>query len=247
VGYATIGLSYGKPVYTAGTRQLALGATFNYIRGFGIERVVRSEGLAATGETGFYGSGDFAAQTAQGGSGYSVNIGAALQVNDVYTTGVRISNVLSNIHWTDTPEEHGFFFSFDTMTVANMDDDYVVTEDYSKDIGSFSTKLPAVMNLGVARTTKQLQLALDWEQGFSHRAGASTRPRISTGAEWSLISFLPLRAGFSTGGNRNTAFSYGTGLHLVGFHLDVAGLTGSSFTPGSAKGTSFAVSCGLDF
>lgn len=247
VGYISAGLSYGTTIYTAGTRQLVVGGTFKYLRGLGVERVVELEGLAATYETGFAGKGRLIAQTATGGSGYAIDIGAALRFNDDYTAGVRIKNFLSSLSWNKNTEEHGYIFSFDTMTVDNMEDDYVVSDDYTNEIPSFTTNLPAVMNIGIANTSGSLLWAVDWEQGFRRAAGASSKPRLSFGVEWWPIALAPLRTGFSTGGNKNTAFSFGSGINLTPFYLDFAVVTGTSFSPYSTKGANFALSTGLHF
>ncbi len=247
VGYVSVGLSYGRAIYTAGTRQLAVGATFNYLRGLGVERIIELEGMAATYETGFAGDGHLIAQTATGGSGYALDIGAALRLNDDYTVGVRIKNFLSALSWNKNTEEHGYIFSFDTMTVDNMEDDYVVSDDYSKDIPGFSTNLPSVMNVGVANTSGSLLWAVDWEQGFRRAAGSSSKPRLSAGLEWWPISLAPLRAGFSTGGNKATALSLGSGINLTPFYLDFAVVTGVTLSPYSTKGVNLALSTGLHF
>ncbi len=247
IAYASAYLSYGRSLYKSGSRELAVGATVRYLRGFAVERVVEIQGLAATFATGFTGEGSMIIQTATGGSGYSLDLGAALKVNDNYTVGAKIRNFVSVLNWTKDTEEHGFNFSFDTMTVDNMDDDYVVSEDYSNEIGSFSTNLPSVMSVGVAKTSGKLLWALDWEQGFSSDAGATTKPRISAGVEYSFVAALPLRVGYSKGGNRNTAFSFGSGFHLPYFFVDYAFVTGTSLSGYSSKGLNFALTTGIYF
>ena len=247
VAYVSVGLSYGHPVYTSGTRQLAVGGTVKYLRGLAVEQIVELEGAANTLMTGFSGQGRMIAQTAEGGSGYAVDLGAALRLNDTYAAGVRVANFLSSISWSNSPQEHGYLFEFDTMTIDNSGDDFVVSDDYSIDIDGFSSSLPSSMNVGFAKTTGQFLWAVDWLQGFRRGAGASTKPRISAGGEYWVISQIPLRAGFATGGNRYTGFSMGTGFYSSGFHLDMAVVTGTSVTVYSAKGLHFAVSTGLHF
>lgn len=247
VAFVSAGLSYGRPIYQTGTRQVAVGATVKYLWGLAVERIVELEGMVATYETGFAGNGHLIAQTATGGSGYALDIGVAARINDDYTVGLRIKNFLSSLSWNKETEEHGYIFSFDTMTVDNMEDDYVVSDDYSKDIPGFSTNLPSVMNVGVANTSGSLLWAVDWEQGFRQAAGASSKPRLSLGLEWWPIALAPLRTGFSTGGNKNTALSFGSGINLAPFYLDFAVVTGASLSPYSAKGLNFALSTGLHF
>jgi len=248
VGYGYVGLSYGVPLMSSGSRQLSVGATFKYIRGLGMERVVELNGIASTEEDGFYGDGKAVVRTSDGGSGYSVDWGAALQLNDNYTVGVTFHNFLSKLNWTSNTEEHGYSFNFDTMTVDNMNDDYVTSEDYSVDIESFSTNLPSTMTIGLAKHTGSLKWAIDWRQGFREQAaGASTKPRFAVGIEWGAIGVLPLRAGFSTGGDGNTGFSFGSGLNAGPFYLDMAVVTGTSMTVYSSKGAHLAVATGFEF
>ncbi len=247
VSYATAGISYGIPIYTQGSRQLAVGITAKYIRGIGLERVTEMQGMVATYATGYAGNGKVIAQTATGGTGMGLDLGAALKLNDKYTVGAKLENLVSSIKWSQKTEEHGYLFSFDTMTVANMGDSFVTSNNYTRDIASFSTSLPASLTAGIAKTTGKLLWAVDWQQGFTNDPGTSTKPRLSLGAEYSLLGFLPLRAGYATGGNRNTAFSFGSGLHLFALYIDAAAVTGSSFSGYSSKGLNFAVSTGLHF
>ena len=247
VSYASAGLSYGKSVYTSGSRELAVGVTGRYLRGIGVERVIEFEGGFATHATGFAGEGRMVAQTAEGGTGYAFDLGAALKLNNSYTLGISVENFVSRLNWDRKPQERGYIFSFDTMTVDNMGDDYVTSDDYRNDIAPFTTTLPSIMTLGLANTSGSLVWAVDWKQGFRTHDGASTKPRISAGVEYSGLKVLPLRVGYAAGGNRNTAFSFGSGLHFWAYYLDFAAVTGSTFSGYSAKGLNVAVSTGLHF
>ncbi len=247
MSYASAGLSYGFPIYSNGSRQLAVGATFKYFYGIAVEEVTKMHGVAATYAAGFQGEGEMVARTATGGRGYGLDLGVALAMGKNYTIGAQLENAIGTIKWNRETEEHGYLFNFDTMTVDNADEDYITSDDYSKSINDFSTTLPRTLTLGIANTTGSFVWALDYEQGLSDGPGTSTDPRIGAGAEWSLISLLPLRAGFSTGGDKNTAFSFGSGLHFVGFYLDAAVVTGHKLSGYSAKGLDLAVSTGLQF
>ncbi|MEK7774618.1 MAG: DUF5723 family protein [Candidatus Zixiibacteriota bacterium] len=247
LAYATAGLSYGKTIHTIGSRQLAVGATFKYLRGLGIERILENEGAVTTGEFGYQGDGHLAVQTAEGGTGYAVDLGVSVKLSKAYTAGLVVKNAMSAITWDNNPEEHGFLFSFDTLTLDNMDQDFVVTDDYSIPIASFKTSLPPVASLGLAKTSGSLVWGVDWEQGIKSQPGTSTKPRLSAGVEWSPIGILPLRAGYSTGGNRNSGLSFGTGLDLAVFYFDIAAVAGSGGTMNSAKGMTMAVSTGFTF
>ena len=247
LSYATAGLSYGTALYSSGSRQLAVGVTASYIRGIAIEQVVSLRGLAAAYETGFEGEGEAIIRTATGGTGYGLDVGAAFKLNDRYTAGARIENVVSRIKWDNDPQEQGYIFQFDTATIDDFDEDFVTSDDYSKDIPAFTTTLPAVMNVGFAHTAGKLLWAVDWTQGFRAAPGASTKPRVAVGAEYRLLGVLPLRAGYGAGGDRATAFSFGSGLDFLGFYLDAAVVTGSTLSIYSAKGANVALSTGIVF
>ena len=129
-----------------------------------------------------------------------------------------------------------------------MDNDSIfVSDDYSEEIGSFKSRIPTTMRIGIANTGGKLLWAIDWEQGFKLGAGVSSKPRISFGGQYKLISFLPLRAGFSMGGGRGSTMSFGSGLDLSLFYLDAAVTNHGSIASGSSKGLHLAFSTGLRF
>ena len=245
--YASVGFSYGTALYQSGSRQFSVGSTVKYLKGIGIEKVVKLEGMAATYATGFAGQGEAIIQTARGGSGYAVDFGAAFKLSEKYTVGAAIKNFYSSMTWNKDTEEHGYLFNFDTMTVDNMGDDYITSDDYSISIPEFETTIPSYLNISFAKTSGDILWALEWEQGFSSKTGVSTESRFAGGVEWNLISFMPLRAGYATGGNKNSSFSIGSGFHLPVFYIDYAIVTGNSFSGGSSKGANFAITTGLYF
>jgi len=248
IAYASAGISYGRSIYKSGTRQIGLGATVKYIRGIAYEKITEIKGDVITLETGFEGEGTMIAQTATGGNGFGIDIGATLKFNDNYAAGITFENLLSNIGWSNDTQEHYYNFHFDTLTLDNMDDDsIVVSDDYSEDIVGFSSKLPAIMKIGVANTSGKLIWAVDWIQGFKPAAGSSSKPRISAGVEYRLINLLPLRCGYSLGGGRSSALSGGFGIDLGLYYLDIAVANHSLFRMSSTKGMHVAVSTGLLF
>jgi hypothetical protein len=227
---------------------LTIGATYKYIRGLAYEDIVRIEGQATTTMSGFSGNGAVVARTATGGTGYAVDVGVALKLSDNYTAGISFANFLNSITWNNNTEEHYYTFQIDTVTIDNMDNDSIfVSDDYSQEIGDFNSKIPTTMRIGLANISGKLLWAIDWEQGFRLGAGVSSKPRISIGGQYKLISFLPLRAGFSMGGGRSSTVSFGSGLDFSMFYLDAAVTNHGSITSGSSKGLHMAFSTGLRF
>ena len=90
LAYVQAGLSYGHRVYQAGQREFSIGTTIKYIRGLVVEEMVELSGTAVILITGLEGQGRMVARTASGGTGYGIDIGAALKLNEHYTLGLRI-------------------------------------------------------------------------------------------------------------------------------------------------------------
>ena len=248
IAYGSAGLSYGIPVYVAGTRQLALGATVKYIRGFAYEDVVELSGGVVTLASGFAGEGTMIARTATGGSGYGMDIGAALKLNDSYTAGISFSNVLSKITWNHETEEHGYHFELDTLNFDQINDDSIdVSEDWSVPIGDFSTSLPTVMKAGVANIDGRFLWAVDYIQGFKLAAGSSSKPQVAVGLEYRVLGTVPLRAGYSLGGGKGSVVAGGFGVDMSLFHFDIALSNSSTFNLYSTKGLHLALSTGIRF
>ncbi|RKX23884.1 MAG: hypothetical protein DRP45_09445 [Candidatus Zixiibacteriota bacterium] len=248
ISYASMDLSYGFQFHSQGTRQFALGVTAKYIKGLYAEQLVELTGHASTYESGFEGQGSAIVRTATSGSGYGLDVGAALKLNNRYTAGVRFQNILGKITWNKDTEEHGYTYVLDATTYDDFeDDDFGGSDDYSIEIGNFSTTLPRSMNIGFAKTSGKLLWAVDWVQGFETKPGVSTKPLLAMGTEYSVFGIAPLRLGYSVGGNKNAAFSFGSGVRFMGFYLDAAIRTGTSMTVYSAKGANFTISTGLVF
>lgn len=247
ISYVSFGASYGRAIHENHSRQLAVGISLKYLRGLAVERVTELEGLAVTYATGFAGQGSAVIQTAAGGTGYSIDLGVALRLNHSYTLGARLKNALGRISWNNSAQEYSYIFSFDTLTINNINGGSVVSSDTSIDIPSFLTTLPPTLNVGIANTDGKLIWAIDWEQGLRREYGVSTKPKLSVGVEYALVSFFPARAGYSLGGGRNPSLSLGSGLDLSKFYFDFAFVTGSSIAASSSKGLNLSISTGLRF
>lgn len=248
IAYGSVGLSYGRSIYKSGTRQVAVGTTVRYIRGFAYEKVTNISGELVTFSTGFQGEGSMTARTSTGGSGYSLDIGGSFRLNDNYVCGLTFSNLLSSINWNNGTEEHYYHFQFDTLNLANMSNDsIIVTDDYSKEISGFKSTLPVIMRLGMANISGKLTWAVDWIQGFKLAPGSSSKPRLAAGLEYRFIRLLPLRFGYSLGGGKGAGISGGFGLDFKLFYIDLAVSNHSTFNLNATKGLHVAAATGLRF
>jgi hypothetical protein len=247
-GLASLNFSYGHTLYKDFDRQLAVGATVRLIKGLVYEEIMEANGEAVTLATGFDGAGNLVTRTASGGTGFSVDLGATLQLNKDYTTGAAIHNFASAIRWNKDTEEHHYQFDFDTLTAVNMDNDSIITTvDTVIAVDPFTTNLPSSIRLGLAKTRGTLLWAVDWEQGFKLAAGTSPTPRVSTGLEYRFLSFLPVRAGFGLGGKQGTTFAGGIGFDFAPVNLDVGVANYNAVVGSSGKGINFAITGGVHF
>ncbi len=245
--YGSADFSFGAPVYTHGNRQLSVGVSAHYLKGVYFADVTKLDATAATLSTGFTGDGEIVARTAEGGSGFALDLGVALDLNQNYTVGLNFKNFASSINWNKNPEERGYTFSFDSLNINNSADSAVISSDFSRPIDNFSSGLPSTIRAGIAKTSGKFIWALDWEQGFKRAPGASSKPQISLGAEYSVLGFLPLRAGYSFGGRHGTQLAFGSGIRMPVFYIDAAVMTTGGTSSSSNKGAQFAFSTGLNF
>lgn len=245
-GIGSFNVSYGHCLYKFGDRQLAVGGTYRYLRGFGYEEITHMNGEAVTLMTGFEGVGSVISRTATGGNGHALDLGATLQISKRYTVGATVFNFLSRMNWNRDTEEHRYSFDFDTLNVGNMSNgDIITSSDTTVEIDDFTTGLPSTIRLGLAKTSGSLLWAVDWEQGFKQAAGSSSKPRFSAGGEYRLLGFLPMRVGFGVGGKQGTTYAAGLGIDLTVVNLDVAVANYNAISGSSGKGLNFAINLAI--
>jgi len=100
-------------------------------------------------------------------------------------------------------------------------------------ISSIHAKLPTMLHLGAYVKYGKLGLMLDYDKGMNNIGMNTRNTSFSVGAEYYLLNFLPIRAGYRTGGLTSNSFSVGTGLEFRNFHLEAGIMTiKSSMTRG---------------
>jgi hypothetical protein len=121
--------------------------------------------------------------------------------------------------------------------------------DFNQEIGSasFSRSLPARLRIGVShQPIERLTVMGNYDQAFSSGFGLETTPRVSFGAEYRLVPWLPARIGMSVGGRSSSSaigFAFGpfSVFRMQLELLDMALSTRGGLLPGAAKGTQIAV------
>lgn len=243
---AGMGFTVARPLGLMAGGQLSGGITLRYLKGIFVQQVVRSNGSLTTDESGLVGDAEFVARTANGGSGFATDVGLMYDYGGGWTFGAALTNLIGHMSWSGNPEEYRYTFTLDTLNVLNAGDPGLIeSHDTTYAIETFSSRLPATMRLGVGHQGTMFNWFGQWEQGLNTSAGAHTTPRLSAGAEWKKLNFMPLRAGLSLGGDGGLSLNWGAGLQAGLFYLD----TGFGFNNGlawsHAKGFDFALNMGL--
>ena len=157
------------------------------------------------------------------GTGLGIDFGLSASIGSKWNFGVAITDI-GNINWDKNAaitSSSGQFTATDLVQQSQRDSLKNKFKGTSDSTGSFSTSLPTALRLGAAYKFDfganswpgTLLVAMDINQGFNDVPGNSTKTRVSIGAEWKPMNWIPyLRTGFSFGGL--TGFHWGLGLGI---------------------------------
>ena len=179
-------------------------------------------------------SGSFSPFTSPAGSGIALDLGVAGAVNQFLTFGMSVTDI-GSLTWNTNVEQRL------TDTVLVIDDLFSKTQRDALNGAlagapesgtSFSSNMPTQFRMGVAIEVDKLPLlthfpgelrvALDYNQGFHDTYASTINARVSLGAEYIPLSWLPIRAGVSFGGTDRVNTAFGFGIHAGGFQFDLA-------------------------
>lgn len=192
------------------------------------------------------------------GKGLGFDLGVRGEVNEFLSAGLSITDI-GSIRWNHDTEEK---FADTTLVVddplneAQRSTIETVVKGRARATGQFSTALPTTLRMGVALQVDELPgmegmpgellLELNYNQSLVETPFTSTNPRVSLGAEYKPLSWLPLRSGVSFGGTDGMNLALGVGVDLSMFEFEIASenvtwlLVPNSFSRGSvAVGTRF--------
>jgi len=251
-GIGDAALSYGQAIMQWNGGEFTVGGSAHYLRGIAYQKILESQGGVSTTDTGFVGSGSMTMRTALGGSGYAIDMGLAVRFLESWYFSAAWQNAYSKLIWNTDTEETYFMFDMQPITIesasdSTMSDSLVTSSDTTYSVESFSSDLPSVVKLGLARQYKKLTWSIDWSQALTIRPGQGINPRIAAGLEYRFISQLPLRAGMALGGNLGSTYSFGFGLHFGPFNFDLGVANSGSPIPTDTKGAQLALGMGLLF
>lgn len=242
------GLSYGRSVWKKNHKELCAGTTIRIIRGLIYQKIVQAQGEVVTLETGVNGAGNFLVQSAEGGTGFGMDLGLALKQTDNWSFGISLTNLWSRIKWDKKTEIREYQVRIDSLMAENFDEDSLVVEhSYTRKINSFVRHLPIMAQMGMAYQLRQILVTFDIRHGLTRGTGESTKLSASFGAEYRLSRWFQLRGGFSVVKNEGITLTQGLGMNLGVYSLDfgIANLNG--VWPTKSQGVCIAISNHIHF
>lgn len=251
---------------------ISAGVTLKYIQGFeyvGTDRVNSNFSTGTSGE--ITGNADFRGFSAfstnfgvkydfdpvkpqsnfsifpePAGTGFGVDLGVAASFGDDYRLSVSLTDI-GKITWDKNAAQFtatGSVYVDDLSSQAQRDSLKNKFVGKSKKIDSFETSLPTVLRFGIAKYfSKDLIVTADYNLGFNDMPGNSTKGRLSFGAEWKPMDWIPfIRTGFSFGGLYGFGWAAGLGFDINILQIDLATTDFNSLVvPNKAKYLSFAI------
>ncbi len=114
--------------------------------------------------------------------------------------------------------------------------------DYSPEKATGTYRgLPGSLNVGTYLQAGPLGLAADIGKGMNGTGVNSTKPYLALGTQYRFGGFLPVRAGFRTGGPASASFHFGTGVELANFEFSLSvSSTGGRVPGGSSLGAAMS-------
>ncbi len=267
IAYNEYGFGYSIPVSLGDRRTLCFGLSLSYVRGIFYGEAERIEGnfvsdslyISAHIDTFHY---RMSWSGAGSNSGFSSNIGLAMDLTQHILVDLSFRNLFSSVTWNQDVESGYFAGHLDPINVLryvfavrhqpdSIDDKWgEAFEGFhsfsdSTDVEEeFSRALPRLMNLGLLyQKSERWKLFMQYEQGFKETALTSKTPKVTLSGEYSPWSVLPFRCGFAFGGYESFEAMVGLGFSFDNFYMDFGyGMHGGLFT--GSKGQSFAFDMG---
>lgn len=248
-GVMSYNFSGGIPIRVPHFQHFAIGGTIKYLQGYGYLKIVETRGYRRTTSAGEKAEGSMKMNYASLGRGVSFDFGVSAKLNQNLTMGLSLKNFINNIEWYKDTNHRYYSFSMDSLNIFNVleKDTIIYTEETSEELSSLNSTLPAELHIGIAYTKTKYTFVLDYIQGFRERAGTSLLPMFAAGIEFRPVPWLPLRTGFSVGGDDLFSTSIGWGLKMGPVAFDIAASNRGGFILVNQKGAQLAAGIGLWF
>jgi hypothetical protein len=189
------------------------------------------------------------------GTGFGVDFGGALELSDRLTVSAALINAVSSMSWKE--DRLRYERAFYTVSLGGTGivrdttaDSILVGAEIDADAQAVALRdsllhtegFARLLRGGVAYRVAGFTLGGDIQMRLSKGLDRHADFVLGGGAEYVVLGFLPLRAGFRTDFNETTAFTGGTGLRLGPVALDVsaAAIMGSA-NPGVVAGAGLSL------
>ncbi len=247
----SISFSAGHPIRRRGSRVVSVGVTVRYLRGLGFFELQDAQGTLVTLDSGWQLEGSSLARRAEGGRGFSFDLGLAAQLGREWSAGISILQI-GRLSWDKNARENRgqmFAGAIQVQDIADVEefDDLFNAEDQERRLDSFSTSLPTTVRIGISKKTKLSLFNVDWQHGLNDAPGSTTQSRLSVGSEYKMTGWFPVRAGISVGGGRPTSYSAGFGIGVKLIAFDVALRLRDGIVPNRAGGGGLAAELKFGF
>ncbi|HEX6982156.1 MAG TPA: DUF5723 family protein [Balneolaceae bacterium] len=100
--------------------------------------------------------------------------------------------------------------------------------------------LPTMLHFGTRLILSKLSISVDLTRGFSNEGVNTQKMALSTGIEYDLFGFFPLRVGMRTGGYSSTSYSAGVGLEFRNFEFSIAASTVNTLAKNGSAGMAWS-------
>ena len=248
-GYAVASAtaSFAAALHRSEDGVLAAGVNVRYLQGLYELHIARAGGSLDTRVAGIDGTAYVDALSAEGGSGYAVDLGLSLQRGS-WNLAAAVDNVAGGVDWDRGLQEDSYTVTASAVTLLDGNLDTAVTDQHvSGSADPYRTDLPRAVRLGASRATAAMTVGAELVREEGYTPDQPTRTGAAVGMEWRLAGWLAPRAGLRYDEEVGTGGALGLGLGAGPWRIDAAVMTVGGLTPGAARGFGAAVGTKLVF
>ncbi|MBW6515892.1 MAG: hypothetical protein K0B81_04650 [Candidatus Cloacimonetes bacterium] len=220
------------------------GIALSYLTGLGVLTTEDYEGILNVSDDGVQLEQNITMKNGLSGYGFKSMIGFRSDINENLSIGLSIDNLAGFINWTSNTERRYYSASIDSLYIIDLDEDIFDHSEIKEEIGHFKTYLPVFTRISVLYRLENVDLSLDWKQGYVNSVLTSKTPEISMGTEYYLTPYIPLRMGFRPGlGAEPYNLTYGLGFETKSFEFNLGINSIGALIPSTySKGIAVAIS-----
>ncbi len=174
------------------------------------------------------------------GKGRSFNFGLATKYKEKWNFALSFIDIMGKINYNSQTKLLQIKEYQNIKIYKSTDrssESHETSIDTTMDIDGFETDVPSVMRLGASYQYKpNLIFTAEYLQGLDHSFGNATTPRFGAGVFYKPLWWLPVRGGFSLGGNNGFLLAFGSGIDLKYFAFDFSMAMKNALWPTHSEG-----------